>query len=92
MMHLLQRCPRHVAAECVKVRASGEFLFTPTKKLDTTMAERSHRRAALAGQRAEATEDPIYALYDELIRARERLAGLPPLKAADLGSVTHALN
>ncbi|MEA2876440.1 MAG: hypothetical protein QOF14_1636 [Hyphomicrobiales bacterium] len=36
-------------------------------------------------------EDPIYVLYDELLRSRDRLAGLPPLTSADLAPVAQAM-
>lgn len=56
------------------------------------MAKRSDARPGRSGHDPKGAEDPAYILYDELLRARDRLAGLPPLTAADLAPVAHGLH
>lgn len=55
------------------------------------MTQRSALPAEL-GRRERGAEQPIYALYDELVRTRDRLAGLAPLTSKDLAPVAQALH
>lgn len=51
-----------------------------------------HSGGGVRGSRADISEEPIYGIYNELIRSRDRLAGLSPLLAKDLIPVTSALH
>lgn len=52
------------------------------------MAKRTDPAAATPEQ----ARTPIFAIYEEVIGGRDRLAGLPPLTAQDLSSITLAMH